>query len=160
MQGGTNVEMSLPVGFSSMATMPTPSTPLPFGRVLRSADSQSLVFPRGSLYRILVFPCPSQPQRPGVLDNPTAWLEDQPRKSYPASLVCGLSAAVQRVRREKHGLRRVCMGLERLGGRTSGLTDRTFALAADMSGEQRGRDGCRGWALHTWAPASGPGRVG
>lgn len=42
-----------PVDFSRMATMPTPSMSLPWGRVVRSQDSQSRTLPVGSLYVIL-----------------------------------------------------------------------------------------------------------
>jgi hypothetical protein len=43
----------LPVGFSRMARMPTPSMSLPCGRVVRSAVSQVRVTPLGSTYVIL-----------------------------------------------------------------------------------------------------------
>jgi hypothetical protein len=39
---------SAPVGFSKIATMPTPSISEPFGRVRRSADSQVRSLPFGS----------------------------------------------------------------------------------------------------------------
>lgn len=43
----------LPVSFSKMATTPTPSISLSFGRVVRSADSHVRVTPFGSLYVFL-----------------------------------------------------------------------------------------------------------
>lgn len=48
-----NLRGQLPVSFSKMATMPTPSMSLPLGRVRRSADSHVRVTPFGSLYVFL-----------------------------------------------------------------------------------------------------------
>lgn len=49
--------ISLPVGLSRMATMPTPSMSAPAGRVRRSAVSQTRSVPLGSRYVILCAMC-------------------------------------------------------------------------------------------------------
>jgi hypothetical protein len=86
--------MSIPVSFSKIATTPMPSISLPFGRVVRSADSQSRCLPLGSVYVVLHELDLRSPQHHsnGGLQHefrPLAWL------SLGGSLACASSGSVE-----------------------------------------------------------------